>query len=419
MRWLYTLLIYLTTPLLFVLLAILGLRNRAWLQHWPQRFGYFTPPHKTGGIVVHAVSVGEVNVASTLVKALLQRFPELPLCLTTFTPTGSDRAWDLFHDDVFHLYVPLDLRGAVNRFFDHVQPRLLIIMETEIWPNLYFEAKQRDIPILIANARISERSIRAYSRFRRLTAATLHAVSIAAQSKSDASRLIEIGADEAQIEVTGNLKFDLELPTDLLEQGEEIRQSWGTERPVLLAGSTHEGEEKPVLEAFRQLLKRFPQALLVLAPRHPERFSRASRLARTCGFTVCLHSEYADCPPGAQCFIVYAMGELLRYYAACDVAFVGGSLEPIGGHNTLEPAALAKPVLFGPHTFNFEEISNQLLHAGAAIRVHHARDLERVATRLFRQPELRHQMGHAGLELVKSGKGALEQTLKIAEKLIT
>jgi 3-deoxy-D-manno-octulosonic-acid transferase len=420
MRWLYTFLIYLITPLVLLLLIIRGLRNRDWLKRWPQRFGWFDPPEKTGGIVIHAVSVGEVNVASTLVKALSQHFPERSLCLTTFTPTGSDRARSLFGDEVFHVYLPLDLPGAIKRFFDRVQPALLIIMETEIWPNLYFEARRRGIPVMIANARISERSIRGYRRFKRLTTAALNQVScIAAQSELDAGRLIEIGADETRLEVTGNLKFDVELPPGLLERGEAIRQTWGSRRLVLLAGSTHEGDEKPVLEAFKQLLRQFPEALLVLVPRHPERFGRAAQLAQASGLTVCLHSELVDCRPSAQCFIVDAMGELLPYYAACDVAFVGGSLEAIGGHNALEPAALAKPVLLGPHTFNFEDITNQLLSTGAAIRVNNARDLEEASARLFRQPDLRDQIGRAGLELVKSGQGALERTLEIVEGLIT
>ena len=420
MRWLYTLLIYLITPLVLLLLAIRGLHNRDWLKRWPQRFGWFDPPEKTGGIVVHAVSVGEVNAASSLVKALSLHFPQLPLCLTTLTPTGSDRVHSLFRDEVFHVYAPLDLRGAVKRFFDRVQPVFLIIMETEIWPNLYFEANRRDIPLMIANARISEQSIRGYRRFKRMTTAALSQVSwIAAQSKLDAERLIEIGADVTRLEVTGNLKFDVKLPPGLLEQGEAIRQTWGSKRLVLVAGSTHEGDEKPVLEAFKQLLRQSPEALLVLVPRHPERFGRAAQLTRSCGLTVCLHSELIDCPPSAQCFIVDAMGELLRYYAACDVAFVGGSLEPIGGHNALEPAALAKPVLFGPHTFNFKDITDQLLNTGAAIRVNNARDLEETTARLFKQADARDQMGRAGLELVKSGQGALDRTVEIVEKLIT
>lgn len=420
MRWLYTPLIYLITPLLLLLLAIRGLRDRAWLKRWPQRFGWFDPPEKTGGIVVHAVSVGEVNAASALVKALSRSFPEHPMCLTTFTPTGSDRIQSLFRDEVFHVYLPLDLPGAVKRFFDRVQPAALVIMETEIWPNLYFAAKRRGIPVIIANARISKRSLPGYRRFKRMTGAALSQIScIAAQSKLDAARLIEIGADKTRLEVTGNLKFDVELPPGLLQRGAAIRQAWGSKRPVLLAGSTHEGDETPLLEAFKQLLKQFPEALLVLAPRHPERFSRAAQLARAGGLTVCLHSERIDCPPSAQCFIVDAMGELLPYYAACDVAFVGGSLAAIGGHNALEPAALARPVLLGPHTFNFEDITDQLLHTGAALRVNNAQELAEVTTRLFRRPDLRDQMGRAGLDLVHSGQGALARTLEIVQQSIT
>jgi len=420
MRQIYTLLLYLFLPLVLLHLVLRGLRSHDFLKRWPERFGFFDPPQQTGGIVVHAVSVGEVNAASALVKSLSKRFPDLPLCLTTFTPTGSDRVRDLFRHEFFHVYAPLDLPGAVNRFFDRIQPRLLIIMETEIWPNLYYEAAGRDIPVMIANARISERSFGAYRRLRKLTAATLSQVScIAAQSEVDAGRLLEIGAERQLIEVTGNLKFDVNLPPSLIEQGESIRLAWGTSRMVLLAGSTHEGDEGPLFRAFPRLLKQFPEALLVLAPRHPERFSRVAQQARAAGLKVSLRSDGISCPAPSQCFIVDAMGELQRFYAACDVAFVGGSLDRIGGHNVLEPAALSKPVLVGPHTFNFEDICSQLVASEAAIRVSNAEDLEQAVKRLFTDPELRDQMGRAGLDLVKSGQGALERTLEIVDELIT
>jgi 3-deoxy-D-manno-octulosonic-acid transferase len=418
MRWFYSLIIYLATPLILIYAAIRGLRDRDYLKRWPERFGFFEAPEATGGIVIHAASVGEVNAAAILIKPLRERFPGLALSLTTFTPTGSGRALELFRDEVFHVYAPLDYPGAARRFFDRVRPGLLIIMETEIWPNLYHEASRRDVPLMIANARISLNSIKGYRRFRWIIAPALGQVSfIGAQSQSDAARLIEIGADPARLEVTGNLKFDMKLPPSHLELGEAIRQNWGASRPVLLAGSTHEGDEQPVIEAFRGLLKQFPNALLVLVPRHPERFGRAAQLARTSGLVVSLRSEGINCPPSTQCFLIDTMGELLRYYAACDVAFVGGSLASIGGHNALEPAALAKPVLLGPHTFNFEDITDQLLNAGAAIRVTDARDLEQATVRLFSQPDLRDQMGQAGLELVRSGQGALQKTLEIVQKL--
>ena len=420
MRWLYTLLLYLAMPLVLLHFLWRGLRDSAWLKRWPERFGFFDPPEETAGIVVHAASVGEVNVASSLVKSLSRRFPDLPVCLTTFTPTGSVRVRDLFRDEVFHIYAPLDLPGAVKRFYNRVQPGLLIIMETEIWPNLYFEAASRGIPIMLANARISEHSFGAYRRLGRLTATALNQASrIAAKSQVDAQRLIEIGADRRRIEVTGNLKFDVTLPPSLLEQGETIRMAWGADRLVLLAGSTHEGDEGPVLKAFSRLLDRFPRALLVLVPRHPERFTRVAQAARAAGLMVSLRSEGLSCPSSTQCFVIDAMGELLQFYAACDVAFVGGSLHRTGGHNVLEPAALSKPVLVGPHTFNFEDITEQLVTAEAAIRVSDAGDLEEATARLFSSPDLRDQMGLAGLELVKSGQGALKRTLDIVQDLVT
>ena len=419
MRALYSLLIYLLTPLVLVYLALRGLRSSDYLKRWPERFARFKAPELNNGIVVHAVSMGEVNAAAELVKELANRFPELPLCLTTFTPTGSDRVRSLFGERVFHVYVPFDLPGAVRRFLDRVKPRLLIVMETEIWPNLYFGAASREIPILIANARISDKSIGGYLRFRGLTSAALDQVScIAAQSEQDADRLIQIGANPDRIAVTGNLKFDFRLPPSLMEQGDSIRLAWGTDRLVLLAGSSHEGDETPLVKAFRSILGAFPTALLVLVPRHPERFGRAAQLARTAGLTVSIRSDCASCPRTTQCFVIDTMGELLRYYAACDVALVGGTFDPIGGHNVLEPAALSKPVLVGPHTFNFKDITQQLLDVNAAIRVEDGRDLETAVRRLFSEPELRDNMGLAASKLVESGQGALERTLKITKNLL-
>jgi 3-deoxy-D-manno-octulosonic-acid transferase len=420
MRWLYTLLLYLFMPVVLLHLLLRGLRNSDYLKRWSERFGFFSPPESRGGIVVHAVSVGEVNAASALVKALARLYPEMPISLTTFTPTGSDRVLSLFHQDVFHVYAPFDIPGAVKRFYDRVEPAILIVMETEIWPNLYFEARHRGVPVMIANARISERSYKGYRRLLRMTSAALGQVSrIGAQSQLDAGRLTRIGADPERMEITGNLKFDVSLPPSLVEQGQAIRTGWGVDRKVLLAGSTHEGDEGPVLEAFIRLLSKFPNALLVLVPRHPERFNRVAQQARQAGLAVSLRSEGIDCPASSQCFVVDTMGELQRLYAACDVAFVGGSLDRIGGHNVLEAAALSKPVLVGPHTFNFEDITQQLVATKAAIRVFDATQLEQATERLFVEPELRREMGRAGLELVRSGQGALAHTLEIVGELIT
>jgi 3-deoxy-D-manno-octulosonic-acid transferase len=419
MRKYYSLLLYLVTPLALLYLALRGLRDRNYLKRWPERFAFFDAPKAAGAIVVHAASMGEVNAVSALARELGALFPAFPLCLTTVTPTGSGRVRTLFADGVCHLYAPLDLPGAVRRFFDRVQPRLLLITETEIWPNLYHEAYSRGIPVIIVNARISEHSIATYRRFRGLTADALGKVSlIAAQSERDAARLIEIGADKARVTVTGNLKFDVNLPPGLLESGGALRLAWGTERLVLTAGSTHEGDEGPLFEAFKGVLETFPTALLVLVPRHPERFRRAAQLARTAGLRVSVRSESPDCPLQTQCFIIDSMGALLSYYAACDVAFVGGSLAATGGQNVLEPAALGRPVVVGPHTFNFSDITQQLIKTRGALRIQDAQELEQAVCRLFHEPELRDRMGHAGLELIKSGQGALQHTLELVKGLL-
>lgn len=420
MRSLYSLLLYLATPLVLLYLFLRGLRDPGYLGRWAERFARFEVPAQTGGIVVHAVSMGEVNAAAALMRELARRHPGLPLCLTTLTPGGSVRVRALFGQSVFHVYVPLDLPGAVRRFFDRLRPRLLIIMETELWPNLYHEAAARRVPILIANARISPASIGRYRRLRRLTAAVLGEVShIAAQSAQDAARLVELGADPARLTVTGNLKFDVRLPDGVAEEGAAMRRAWGAQRPVLLGGSTHEGDEVALLGVFSQLLETYPGALLVLAPRRPERFERSAQLARGAGLAVAMRSAGITLQAGTQCLVVDSLGELQTFYAACDVAFVGGSLEAHGGHNVLEAAAVARPVLVGPHTFNFEEITRALVERGAALRVSGGDDLLAALLRLFGDADLRSRMGQAGLALVRDGQGAVDRTLALVGELLT
>jgi 3-deoxy-D-manno-octulosonic-acid transferase len=293
-------------------------------------------------------------------------------------------------------------------------------METEIWPNLYHEMERRGIPSLLANARISDHSFDRYRRFAGLTGPALAGVTrIGAQSRNDADRLRTIGAPTDRLSVTGNLKFDIELPAELQADGAAIRASWGDARPVLVAGSTHEAEEAPLFEAFARLLADVPDALLVLVPRHPERFERAARAAAEAGLRTARRSRHETCPADVQCYVVDAMGELLRYYAACDVAFVGGSLEPVGGHNVLEPAALARPVVVGPHTFNIADITRSLLEAGAAAQVEDSMELAAALADLFARPEQCRRMGRAGAELVRQGQGAVKRTLALARTVLT
>jgi len=422
-RILYSLAIYLLTPLLLTHLAFRGLRDRRYLKRWGERFalglGRKLPELKPGGLVVHAVSVGEVNAAAPLIRALLDAYPQHSLTVTCFTPTGSERLRELFPDEIHHIYLPLDLPGAVRRFFRAVQPRLLIVMETEIWLNLYHQASVGGIPILLANARISQSSLPAYRRLKPLTSAALQKVSlISAQSKADADRFFELGAHREQTLVNGNLKFDIKLPDSLPQTGKQLRRDWGPQRPVVVGGSTHEVDELALLSAFKGVSRHLPGALLVLAPRHPERFDRAAENAVAAGFTVHRFSAGGPVPGQAQCLLVDAMGQLLACYAAGDVAFVGGSLQNHGGHNMLEPAALGCPVLMGPHTFNFEEISARLLDCGAAHQVLDASELETAVLELLRDADLREKMGNAGLALVEAGQGALARTLKAVDDLL-
>jgi len=412
MRLLYSTLMYLATPLVLAHLAIRGLRDSGYLRGWGERFALRGPATENGSIVIHGASVGEVNAAGPVVRALLREMPEMPLLVTCFTPTGSRRVRESFGKQVQHAFIPLDLPGAVSRFFRRGRPRLLLVMETEVWPNLFAAARRDGIPLILANARLSETSERRYKRLGGLIPEALGtAWRILAQSREDADRFLACGADPSRVEVAGNLKFDVSVPASHLEAGELLRTAWNANRQVLTAGSTHEADETELLEAFRACLEQYPQALLVIAPRHPERFARAAKLASQVGLTVARLSEGAVPPPDVQCLVVDTMGELLNYYAAADVTFLGGTLAEVGGHNILEPAALGKPVLVGPHTGNIQESCLSLIEAGAALQVDGSEELATALLRLFGNATLRDQMGRAALARVADGRGALDRTL--------
>ncbi len=417
MRMLYSLALYLLSPLLFLYLLFRGWRERGYWQHWGQRLGFCGRQSRPGGIVVHAVSMGEVNAAEALIRQLMLLYPDLPLTVTCFTPSGSRRIQALFGNAVAHCYWPLDLPGAVRRFLHHTQPRLLIILETEIWPNLYGKARQLGIPLLLVNARISNRTFARYQKFHSLTAGALACTKgIGAQSAGDLQRFLYLGAPASTSKRTGNLKYELQLAADLPGLGLTLRASWGLARPVWLAASTREGEEAIVLAAFQEVMNSFPHALLVIVPRHPQRFEEVASLIARSGLTFARHSEPAAGLDSVSCYLVDVMGELLHFYAACDVAFVGGSLAATGGHNVLEAAALARPVLVGPNTFNFAEISQLLVDAGGAWRISDKDSLQRAVATLLADPARRSGMGAAGQALVLAQQGALSRTLEMVAK---
>lgn len=419
MGFLYTLAICLATPLLVARLLFRGIRNRQYHYRWRERFGRFRPPAFSRSLWVHAVSVGEVNAAEPLVRALQARYPERGLVLTTVTPTGSERARQLFGDSVFHVYLPYDLPFAVAGFLKRIRPALAIIVETEIWPNLYRACRRRRIPLLIVNARLSERSMRGYRALGRLVSESMDCVTyVAAQSPADAARYRELGTPADRVGVTGYMKFDTQVPADAVTRGMEWREQWGAARPVWIAASTHEGEEQAVWQAHAALLEAMPNALLLIAARHPERFRLLESQARGQGFSVATRRQNRVARPHHQVFVIDSMGELMPFFAAVDVAFVGGSLCPVGGHNVLEPAALSKPVVVGPYTFNFEGITASLLEAGAALRVRDADGLATAIGECLQDPSRRRAMGEAGRRVFERERGAVGRVMQLIDSAL-
>ena len=419
-RTLYSLLFHLLLPIIAGRLAWRAWRAPAYGRRIGERFALGLPAMRTGGIWVHAVSLGESIAAAPLIRELLVRYPGLPITVTSMTPTGSERIQALFGDKIQHCYLPYDLPWACARFFRHIQPRLALIMETELWPNHIHQCAKRGVPVVLANARLSERSAHGYARFAKLTAPMLAELSlIAAQTEAEAERFRLLGARHGCVEVTGSIKFDLSVDAQLQVRASQLRDEWGaTQRPVWIAASTHAGEDEIILAAHRQLLASFPQALLILVPRHPERFASVFELCKREGFASVRRSQGEAVTAQTQVLLGDTLGELLFLYALADLAFVGGSLVENGGHNLLEPAALGKPLLSGPHLFNFLEIAAQLRSAGDLLQVQDAAELQEQLQRLFAEPQQAAQMAMAGLAVLRANQGALARLLAGLARLL-
>ena len=417
---LYSLVLTLAIPVTLYHLIWRGMRQREYLQRWSERYAWFGDRLQLDGTIwVHAVSVGEVLAARPLIDALRERHPGRPLLVTTITPTGSGRVRAIWGDAVHHVYLPYDLPGMVKRFLDHARPALAVIVETEIWLNLYVECGRRGIPLAMVNARLSERSLRGYLPLRRLSALALQATRlVAAQSDADARRLQRIGAEPQRVVVTGNLKYDLRLPGDAEERAERWRESWGPARPVWIAASTHAPEEEAVLAMHRRVLAQFPDALLVWAPRHPERFADVTAAARDAGLRVRTRRGHVLASPETQVCVLDTIGELGGFFGTADVAFVGGSLCEVGGHNVLEPAAMAVPSIVGPHTFNFADVTERLVEAGAVLQVADADAVGTAVIDLLSATPRRLAMGAAGRAQVSQLAGALSQTLSLLDDVL-
>jgi 3-deoxy-D-manno-octulosonic-acid transferase len=406
----YTALLYVAAPLVWLRLLWKARRQRAYLRHWGERYGCYAPRSSAQPLLwLHAVSVGETRAAQPLVRALRERYPQHRVLVTHMTPTGRATGEQLFGDAVERCYLPYDYPGAVARFLDHYRPALGVLMETEIWPNLVRACAQRRLPLYLVNARLSAKSQAGYARHRALTHEALAALAgIAAQTQDDAARFAALGAQ--RVVVTGNVKFDIEPPPAMLALGARWRAAYGG-RPVLLAASTRDGEEALILDALRE--RALPGALLVIVPRHPERFDEVASLLSARG--IAYQRRSADAPVEHATAVVLgdSMGEMFAYYAACDVAFIGGSLLPYGSQNLIEACAVGKPVLIGPHTYNFAEAAELAVAAGAAMRVADAKTLLAACRELFADRERSARMGRAGLEFCREHRGATRRVMEL------
>jgi 3-deoxy-D-manno-octulosonic-acid transferase len=419
LRIVYSFVIYLLAPLFVLFWCWRYLCNGMYRDRVMQRFGFGYPQLPQGSIWLHAVSVGEVQAAIPLIRRLLREYPARRLVVSTVTPTGAERVATLFGDQVDHCYLPYDTPGAIRRFFESLRPDVALIMETEIWPNLFHQCGRRRITLLLVSARISPKSVRSYRRLLPLIRKTLsHGIFIAAQTESDMRRFISVGADPNRTRVTGNIKFDIEPADDLAKQGRKLRQQLFGERLVWVAASTHTGEEEIVLAAQKRLLEHMPDALLVIVPRHPNRFPVVEELIRKRGFSYVKRTDDKPCDSSAQVFLGDTMGELNVFYAASDIAFVAGSLVPIGGHNLIEPAVLSLPILTGPHVFNAPDIAGLFIDAGAAIVVNDAEELAERVWQLGADADARLRAGTRGREILDTNRGALDKLFEILAPLV-
>lgn len=412
LRLVYTFFMLLAVPLLTVRLFWKSFNLRAYRERVLERFGIFPALNiQPGGFLIHAVSVGEVVLTFPLIKALQERYPGVSITVTTTTPTGSQRVQQSLGAKVAHVYMPFDLPWTIENLYQKVQPRCLIIMETEIWPHLIHMGKRHNIPVVIANGRISDQSIGRYLSVKYLIGLVLKEVTmVCAQSELDGSRFLQLGLPINNLEIAGNLKFDAQVNEQQLQIGKELKAAL-QDRIVWVAASTHPGEEEQILNAFKQVRAQCPNCLLILIPRHPDRFNAVAELLQSQQINFVRRSEQKACNADVAILLGDSMGEMGIYYAMADIAYVGGSLVPIGGHNLLEPAALSLPCITGPHYFNFKEIVSLLQRADALSLVQNEQELSQHVIELCGSPELRSQKGLQALQVFTENSGALQKLM--------
>ncbi|MBW3527391.1 lipid IV(A) 3-deoxy-D-manno-octulosonic acid transferase [Shewanella sp. NKUCC05_KAH] len=418
-RFLYSTILYLLSPLLIVYLAFRAIKSPDYRGRWGERFGLTRL--KSTDLLVHSVSMGETLAAIPLIRLIMQSHPELSITVTTTSPTGSAEVRKAFGDSVQHCYLPFDLPWCVRRFLCQVSPKWCVIMETELWPNLVAVAAKRGVRLMLANARLSAKSAAQYAKRPKLSRPMLQRLDvIAVQTQVEAQRFIELGVSPDRVTVCGSLKFDLSITPERLANAKLLRQIWGRETsPIWVAGSVHPGEFDAMLIAHRQLLAQWPDALLIIAPRHPEQFSAVAEVVASQGFELIRRSSNLPVTATTQVLVGDTMGELLTFYGAADQAFVGGTLINNGGHNPLEPVAMGVPVMVGPNHWDFAQITQMLADAGGLRVVASADELAANLIEYFAKPELRLQAVNAGLAVVEANRGALQRQFLLAQSLIT
>lgn len=424
MRLIYSALFYCLIPIIMLRMLLRSRVAPAYRRRMAERLGFFKVDPGSDSrpaIWVHAVSVGETLAAAPLIEDLLRRYPGYRLVVTTTTPTGSERVTALFGERVFHVYSPWDTPGAVKRFLRKMRPRLLLIMETELWPNMLHHSRKTGCHIVLANARLSQRSADGYARFSNLTRGMLAQLNVVAcQARADGDRFLSLGLQPSQLDVTGSIKFDLELGGELRDAAEKLRQAWGmSQRSIIVAASTHPGEDEQILEAFSRVRQSVDNCLLVIVPRHPERFDSVYQLCVDADWNVQRRSSGIAPGPGDDIVLGDTMGELLLLLSAATVAVIGGSLVNHGGHNVLEASAWGVPVVTGPYMFNFSEISDLLVEAGAMTRLADPEELADCLADLLASPQRRREMGEAGQRVVADNRGAKKRLLGLIDTQIS
>lgn len=413
-RWFYSGLLHIIIPVsLLVLLMKMCTRSKTYGNRFWERYGILPAPAKTGGILLHCVSVGEVVAAEALVKTIRKRHPDTHFTITTTTPTGCERVKQLFGDEVNHFYLPLDFQAGMHQLFERVRPEKVLITEVELWPNLIHLAWKRNIPVFIVNARMTDSSCRAYGKFRSLFTAMLHKITgICAQGERDYNNYLKLGASETQLVLTNNIKFDQNLSENEAQQAANWRHELGLQnQKILIGGSTHDPEEQLLLESYQVLVKTCPNLLLVLVPRHPQRFTKVENLIRKQQLRYIKLSTQNTIQPNTQVILADKMGILKSLYGIADIAFVGGSIARRGGHNALEPALHGIPIIMGEHIFNNPGICHELEKVGALQFVSGKDSIISVVEAAVLSPNDARKRGAAGQQVILANSGAIGKTL--------